>query len=902
MKTRILIIVSAIFLLAISYYGYDRYQKNRAIDSWSLVPNSAAWVYETADFVGVWNRVVETDVWKQLSQQKSWSRVEQGLSLIDSMSEKSGILDRLLRNNKALISAHVTGKTEFKFLFTIPLGGVGVESRVSEILERYGVINNATRRTRAYQGHNIEEFVSEGNLELAYLIQDGHLLISSSSLIIEDVIRNVLSEYQNSFKIDHSDLFLPPRLEGDEGNLYLSMEQSSKFLEVFMKPDTWVVSGAESLAGSLFLDMTIGNNSVLSSGFAMDKEGTLAASFSGQEPQPVSVKAYVPTRTALMAHLGVHEPINWYQTALSSGLIKPQSGQNVDGKAFIQLVDSELGLLVMESANPDEAGRVLYVNTKDSEGMFNYLNRVSEAAALANDDSLYFEQYSDYRLQLLDVKEFPASILGTAFLGFESTVYTKIGQFFLLANSAETLKTMIADLEAEATWGKSRVVNNFLTESLDEANFTLVVNTERYLNRLPAEIQESVEEDLAQGTLTIGSFNMVAMQMSRLDNMVYTNMSSSFKMPVVVEGVQPEIDHQVILDTLVNYKPKVVRNHNNGSWETLLMDAGHNLSLVDVSGQINWTVPFNEPIVSQIHQIDYYNNRKLQYLFATAGHLHLIDRKGRAVDGFPIAMPEGASIQELFVLDYDRTKRYRFLVSDQQGNLRMFDKTGKSLDRWSPKAFNTELTDDVFHLRVRANDRIVVGLQNGNIVVTNRRGEFSNGFPLKLDAPLSSKIYYEIGSNFKTTVFKTVSSEGLVSTFNLEGDLINRNQLYAPNTSTKFDLIEAPGANDFIYTRVDLNRVAVLNNKGEILFEKDYKTAGPKEIQYYNFGSGKSFIAITDMESGKLYLYNLSGKSLLYPSLDNSYPVSLTYSEARNECSLYTAHDGIFTIWKLPIN
>ncbi len=76
-----------------------------------------------------------------------------------------------------------------------------------------------------------------------------------------------------------------------------------------------------------------------------------------------------------------------------------------------------------------------------------------------------------------------------------------------------------------------------------------------------------------------------------------------------------------------------------------------------------------QKIVTDIHQIDYLKNGKLQYLFATHNQLQLVDRNGKIVEGFPKKLPKGVEADQLALVDYDNTKVYRFLVSDKNGKL-----------------------------------------------------------------------------------------------------------------------------------------------------------------------------------------------------------------------------------------
>ena len=109
--------------------------------------------------------------------------------------------------------------------------------------------------------------------------------------------------------------------------------------------------------------------------------------------------------------------------------------------------------------------------------------------------------------------------------------------------------------------------------------------------------------------------------------------------------------------------------------------------------------------------------------------------------------------------------------------------------------------------------------ENGEVVATNRRGETLSGFPLDLDARIGGDVFYQVKSGFDRTMFTVVSEEGEVIQFNLEGKIRDRSQLYRPASDTRFWLVTESQAKSFVIARQDLNRLAILNRNGELLFE-----------------------------------------------------------------------------------
>jgi uncharacterized protein YjiK len=115
--------------------------------------------------------------------------------------------------------------------------------------------------------------------------------------------------------------------------------------------------------------------------------------------------------------------------------------------------------------------------------------------------------------------------------------------------------------------------------------------------------------------------------------------------------------------------------------EIVFQDEQHNLVQVSSSGRIRWSIPVSGPVLSDIHQIDFFKNGRFQYLFNTAGKIFLIDRNGNNVQGFPITLASPAT-NGVSVFDYDKNRNYRYFVACEDRKIHAFDHAGKPINGW----------------------------------------------------------------------------------------------------------------------------------------------------------------------------------------------------------------------------
>ena len=99
MPLKKLIIVFIVLAAAgggVYYYLTNIHQKT--VDPWQMVPSSAIMAYENRSLINNWNNVLEKDVWQTLRQMPFFEAWQENLANADSLSGKSGALDRLFRD------------------------------------------------------------------------------------------------------------------------------------------------------------------------------------------------------------------------------------------------------------------------------------------------------------------------------------------------------------------------------------------------------------------------------------------------------------------------------------------------------------------------------------------------------------------------------------------------------------------------------------------------------------------------------------------------------------------------------------------------------------------------------------------------------------------------------------
>lgn len=166
---------------------------------------------------------------------------------------------------------------------------------------------------------------------------------------------------------------------------------------------------------------------------------------------------------------------------------------------------------------------------------------------------------------------------------------------------------------------------------------------------------------------------------------------------------------------------QAVRNHVNGAQELLVQDSTALLSLRTPGGRVLWQVPLDGPLRGPVLQVDRYHNGKLQLLALTARTLFLIDRNGRAVDGFPVKLAAEASAP-VTCYDYDGDGQLRILVPMADGRVLNLGADGRPVTGWEAPQAAARITSPVHHVRVRGKDHLIHADATGTLHHLDRRG------------------------------------------------------------------------------------------------------------------------------------------------------------------------------------
>lgn len=892
------------------YYYFYYLKKDRHIGIYDLPPAGAVWVYESNQAALDWNQLVSYPFWKNISGIPFLRKMETQFERLDSVAGNGGALDKALRNNKLLASCHISAQNAFEYVFYFKIRSGEEYALIERIIESFHSKEGYSVSNRSFSGYDIGEIFNKSNDKtFSWVFVNDHFVGSFSPFLVEDVIRNVENKTSFGFfnKFTHLDSF--NKIVSDNGNLYINTMQFAEFLAAFSGTS---VSGLRKLANfseSIFLDFEMESQFLLFNGVCyapVDSGNYFINIFRNQRAAALRLDHLIPNRTAALFQFSISDPKKWQADLSNYWQVKDPAlaKRRADFAKANELTLSEfanwisgVGQAVIESVDPQKPDKLVYIAAKDvNEGLYRF-NKLAETLAEQNEDTVYRESFGELSIGMINMADLPGLLFGPMFSGFENSYYMVYDGFMIIASSPAILKSLISDIEMENVWGKSGKHTRFLENVLPESNIGMIVNMERSWNIILHSLHPSWRQAFMEHSRKIQSFEFIALQFNQVDNQFYTSLIASVsdqERPVAMNETL-KMERESVTDAPIITKPFIVRNFANQTYETIVQDSLNQIYLFSDRGELVWKLQMKDSIVSDIYQLDYYKNGLYQYLYADSRSVKLIDRKGNFVAGFPLYFPDSVRIRSLSLIDYDKSKNYRMLVSDQQGRLFMFSMSKQNLAGWDPLTLHGPLAAKPEHFRVQGRDCILAVEEGGTIHLFNRRGEYYDGYPVNLESGIRG-LFIENEGGFDETVFAMVNQKGIAVRINLYGETVSSTQLYKPSAGTQFILCPDVSGKTYVIVRQDFNRLSMLNPAGETLFEKDYIVSDDLGVQYYYFGLQNQVFAVADRMQEFTYLYDETGLLIGSQPLESGFEIGLIYSEAQKRFRIYSCYDNKLTV------
>jgi hypothetical protein len=871
-----------LFLIAAAFLYFNFYKKTFDTSLANLVPQGSAVLITIPNPQESFNSLTERNWWNAVVNIPFINKSDEQLKSIQSLLDNNQLQTKLNQLQHA-VSLHITANDQIETLHFIKSDGFKwSEKAVNQIIDLLSPDNQAKVDQRTYEEMSINEFQFEGQ-DFAFLIIEDFLVYSTNAILIEDVIRTASGSVNSLFESYNVAI-------ANSGELGITVNTSklNDLGEVFFTNGE--LSDFKIVDGLLQLKMSSTENEINFRGLInSDKNSPTYDSF---YDVAINERHYLPNALSMVSVMGIPKEVN---PELEFGNLNLDEFKN-NHNGSLTILEMDGGALAKE--------RATLAMIKNPNSLQQWLDELALSLVKKETDTLYKEIYMDASITFLNKEGVINDFYGPSVPSFNQSYYSVYDDVLIISESVDMIKLILREYEEENTWGKIVEKRQFLDQLISEASYTKLVNFQFSVDGLKAQLKPKWATFFNEQQELLNLIDLVATQLSKSGNGFYSSSQITLN-PLMAEAsaisTTTDISKEIKLmsntfaDTRITTKPFVVTNHNNQSQEIILQDAKNDIYLISKEGAVIWKKSVGNTINGNVSQVDFFNNRKFQYLFATDSALFLIDRNGNDVEGFPKPFTSELPLLNLSVVDYDNSKQYRYVGYDRRGNTYLFDKQGDLLEGWNPKKGGSALLETPWHIRVRGKDCFVFVRADGTVELTNRRGENYNGFPFNAGKRLSGDVKIIKGPSFSTTTINIITEDGLQLSVDLNGIVKTRNQLFKPTLQSTFTLVSDILETDFIVVRRDERKTVLFDSSGDEIFQLDFVLDENDWVDFYNFRNESEVFVIN--RSGELSILDKSGSPKISSSLYTAQRVGIVYYQSRGEYELFINFDNQFAIY-----
>lgn len=894
-KTIIIIIGILVVLTGSLWYIFSlhskRYTENSAFKAVSMQSPLIIEVPSLEKLLSTWNDE-KSEVLSQVRSAEFLSDFSAQIDWLHAQLKNNEELRDFLDEKPILVSYNQQGKDAF-----IPLYSFGFEKALEvnsllRSLKDYAQDNQLQHHKYSYDNHELHsvDFPIVGTHY--YTCHDGIFTLSKSRILVENSIRQIDSSnllQENHFKELYSTVS-----KNSVCNLFVNHAQIPIMLQkIINKEHRQTVHDVAHFAQWSECDVTKKNDRFWLNGYsAIDqKNDSYLSAFTRQKAQRFRFDQMISSNASMFLNFNF-ENFSLFQEDYTAFLklntkahyqrearlvtLKRTYGKNIL-ELFAQICDNDFALVL--TSNAPDASRYFLVKTQSNSISRDELIPLIEKAAEIEREkerekekaagrelkkemekeildsfrsSYTLDENKSYEIYRFPIPDIAQLLLGDIFASATCNYLCFYDNYLLFADSKETMKSYIHDLTLRSTLSKDPNFKGFNREMSSNSNFYFYFNFSKFFPTLSQYFNSQSAKILSDNEASLRKFQAFGWQFSSVSDKFMNNIYFNFN-PTLKEDPQALWASQ--LDAPVNIKPQLVNNHlQKDTREVIVQDNDNNLYLINKEGVQVWKIKLSGKIIGRIHQIDIYQNKRLQYVFNTAEKLYVLDRNGNNVSKFPVSLRANAT-NGVSVFDYDNNGRYRFFLACDNKQTYAYDKTGNIVTGWRAAKTDALVSNPIQYRRINNADYIFY-TDLHNTYILSRTGESRNDKVERFEH--SDNDIYLINTEGNAAI-ATTDTKGIIHMQYIDG--AHKTVKFANfGSDHKFVAsdINGDGSDDFIFAA--RNVLVAFDSSGKQLFETKFNSNISNTPVVFNFENNEVRIGVTTKEQNQIHLITLDGK------------------------------------------
>lgn len=881
-RSNYFIVLIIFVLLSGAVYFFFFQKKNTEGNLWKHIPDTPALVLQTDNTENFLNQLSDQKaLWKELNKIPQIKEADQQLYDARHYFKQDSSFLTALKNGASFMAVYADSGIQNKILFLFPLAKNLTLERLTATLQK-----NATKSIGVFfkdkNSHRFLKVIDGKNNRTWYIgINQKVLTLSRSNTLI---LRSLSTNHQNftdskAFKqIAHTSGAIV------DASLYLYYPNLVKLLKPLVNKK--FKSQWESLchfAQWTEVDLLIKNNQLLLSGYTNATKNDLLSQLKRSSPEANKAYTVFPFDTRMMINQFVtpntlisRKELLQFPPAFQKDI--NNFSKQITQKAFIS--DATFA----EELSHKSWAVVGVSNKKETARILEHMAEISRGNV--------YKPYENFIIRRIKIKDFVPKLLGSEFSGISESYYTLLNGYVIFGNSADALIRLIDFYDTGKTLDLNDNFTTFSNTLASQSNLTILLQPKTFSGLVNHYFSKNAAQIILENRDALEDFPYIGLQWSNSDSLFYTNISISFNKQYKDENLA--LWKLQLEDDIVG-RPSLVKDHITGKYDIIVFDKSDRMYLINSNGKTLWTKRLPDLPISNIYSVDYYKNRKYQYLFNTENNIFLVDHNGQLVANYPIRINPKAT-NGLTLFDYNRNKNYRILLAQADKKIYDYDIKGNQVRGWIEPKMQDIVTGKIFRLLANHRDYIIITDLDNHIKIVSRRGR--ERITLKSDfSKAKNSAYY---------VNKT-NNKGIIITTNTTGQLVyisSRGRIqyttfgkFTPAHYFLYDDFNGDGVKDFIF--IDQKKLTVFNRFKKVIFEHTFSSDIKIQPEFFSLGERQKVLGVVVSGENTIYLFDKNGNILVSKGLTGSTPFTVGSLNNNGDINLISASGNTLYNYRL---
>lgn len=863
------------------YFIYPKFSKTDA-DPWAMVPENSALIVQFDKPLTFVQKLFEgNSIWLSALASPEIKRIElQILSIANVLKENTTYLD-LINNSPLMVSFHPDKL--HKSTTVLFLSQIKTRPQLDELKVFFG--NQMDKKKyvvidingKSFKGIKISETVNNQNLFFVFL--DGVMLASSNLDLIEQAVETYSLQEPN-FSVS-ADFVAVRKTAGKkvDANVYVNYKNFAELLKLYAAEDSFAaLDYLGTFASWTETDLILKDDEILLTGFTSFSNDSLSflKQIQNQITQKNKVYNLCPFNTNILLRLGFSNFYDYFVSLHAGKVYIP--GLKYDITKLLQTIGNEAAIGFNSKSLPEfEKKSFVIVHFNDGRRGEAVLKEISLASKGKKGSKV-----NGYSINQIKNKNFLSGLFGSAFSPLTNNYYLFIGDYALFANSKEALISILQMYDTGKTLDLNDNFKNYADNLSSSENVSLFIKPGSLLYLLPKFIDEQTNKALLANKDVIDDFRGVSFQYSNDGPLVYSNFYLKFGKTTIEENLAL---WKIQLDDEIVGTPSLVRDHASNMFLVLVFDKSSNLYLISTDGQLLWKKRVDGQPQGEIHQVDYFKNGKIQYLFNTKDFIYLIDKNGNYVKNYPKKI-NPASTNGINVFDYNRKKDYRLMLAQADKKIYNYYLNGNKVKGWKEARTHNIVNEKVSRVVANNKDYFLITDIDNKTTIVNRKGK--ERIKIKGDFKKARNSGFYVNRTNSKGIILTTNEQGKLSYIKANGKLAQTDfGSFSNNHFFLYEDFNDDKSVDFIY--VDGRKLRIFDRFKNELFAYDFESEISIKPMFFSLGKKQKVLGIVVDQEKTIYLFDSKGNIVISHGLVGETPFTVGSLNNSKELNLITA-------------